>query len=261
MPQPLPAEPETLPPEYVPPPRGEDLPCDDGEPMETARHRDQMTLLISSLRQHWADRDDFYAGGNMFLYYSALQAKRNDFRGPDVFVVLGTDQRERRSWVVWEEDGKAPDVVIELTSDSTREVDRGDKMRIYGRVIGVAEYFIYDPWTGELEGFRLTGGEYVPIRPGEGGRLDSSALGLQLGVRQGVHGGADAPWLRWHTAEGELVPTPEEGAAEAKSEAAEAKSEAAEAKSEAEAAAARAAGLESRLAAYEARFGALDGGG
>lgn len=42
-----------------PPPRGVDLPCDDGEPLETQRHRDQMNLLIDSLGDAWRDRDDF----------------------------------------------------------------------------------------------------------------------------------------------------------------------------------------------------------
>src|SRR5687768_1123220 len=95
------------------PPRGEDLFYDDGEPMESARHRMQMNLLIDSLFHAWRDRDDFYAGGNMFLYFSETQKKKNDFRGPDVFVVLHTTRRDRKSWVVWEEDGRTLDVVIE----------------------------------------------------------------------------------------------------------------------------------------------------
>ena len=50
------------------PPRSRDLVTDDGEPMESARHRQQMEVLIQSLELAWADRNDFYAGGNMFLY-------------------------------------------------------------------------------------------------------------------------------------------------------------------------------------------------
>src|SRR5262245_18015289 len=98
------------------PPRGEDLPYSDGEPMDTARHRIQMVILVDSLGSAWADRDDFYVGGNEFVYFSELQAKNNDFRGPDVYVVLDTVKKERKSWVVWEEGGQMPDVVIELTS-------------------------------------------------------------------------------------------------------------------------------------------------
>lgn len=37
-------------------PTEDDLPCDDGEPMETARHREQRRALIDSLQLHWAKR-------------------------------------------------------------------------------------------------------------------------------------------------------------------------------------------------------------
>lgn len=64
--------------------------------MESARHRQQMSLLVDSLEDSWRERDDFYVGGNMFLYFSAAQVRNNDFRGPDVFVVLNTTRRERK---------------------------------------------------------------------------------------------------------------------------------------------------------------------
>ena len=251
--EPAAPEPEApYPPGFVPPPRGDELPTEDGEPMESGRHYDQAALLIQTLRSHWSERQDFYVAGNMFLYFSALQAKQNDFRGPDVFVVLDTEKRDRRSWVVWEEGGRRPSVVIELTSDSTRDVDYEEKKRVYGHVLQVPEYFIYDPRTSRLDDFRLaTEGGYAPIPPGDGGRLPSDALGLELGVWQGVYQDSEAPWLRWHTAGGELVPTPEERAAEAERKEQAAKEQAAEAKEQA-------AELSSRLAAYEARFGALD---
>jgi len=34
----------------------------------------------------------------MFVYFSETQAKRNDFRSSDVFVVMDTERRERKSW-------------------------------------------------------------------------------------------------------------------------------------------------------------------
>ena len=252
------------------PPTIDELVTEDGEPMETWRHREQMNLLIHSLELHWADRDDFFVSGNMFLYFSALQAKKNDFRGPDVFVVLGTERRERKAWVVWEEDGRVPDIVIELTSESSEAVDRGEKMRIYGRVLHVPEYYIYDPFSGELEGHAsgVASSDYVRLEPGEQGRLCSEGLGLELGVWQGTHLGVEAPWLRWHTPEGALLPTAQEHAAEAeqgRAEAEQGRAEAEQGRVEAEQgraeAEARAESLEARLAAYEGRFGPLTPGG
>ena len=46
------------------------LPDSDGEPMENERERIQIHLCIDSLYQYWAHRQDFFAAGNTFLYYS-----------------------------------------------------------------------------------------------------------------------------------------------------------------------------------------------
>ena len=188
-----------------PPPRAEDLPFDDGEPLESARHRDQMNLLIDSLQDAWHHRDDFFVGGNMFLYYSELQARTSDFRGPDVFVVLDTPRRERLSWVVWQEDGRTPDLIIELVSASTERVDRVEKMRVYAN-IRVPEYVIFDPFSARLDAFHLdASGTYVPVAPDSHGRVASARLGLSLGTRRSTFHDIDADWLRWFDGDGQLL--------------------------------------------------------
>ncbi|NEO28266.1 MAG: Uma2 family endonuclease, partial [Kamptonema sp. SIO4C4] len=128
------------------PPTQEELPYDDGEPMETQRHQDQMTMLIYTLSPWIEQREDGYTGGNMFVYFSLEQVRSQDFKGPDFFAVLGVPKGERRSWVVWEE-GKGPDVVIELLSSSTANVDKGEKKRIYQDQLRVPEYYWFDPFN------------------------------------------------------------------------------------------------------------------
>lgn len=242
----------------IAPPGELDLPYSDGQPLESDRHVQQINLLITTLRQHWRPRDDFFVGGNMFVYFSETQTRRNDFRGPDVFVVLDTVKRERRSWVVWQEGGRTPDVVVELLSESTASVDRGEKKRIYERVLKVSEYFLYDPFSAELEGFRLGDAGYEPIEPDADGRMRSTKLDLELGRWCGVYADIEATWVRWCAPGGDLVPTVEELAAGATARA-EAESVRAEAESvRADAESARALELERRLAAYTARFGPLD---
>lgn len=52
----------------------------------------------------------------MFIYYSSHQAKNRDFRGSDFFAVLGVDNNPtRQGWVVWEENGRYPDVICRIT--------------------------------------------------------------------------------------------------------------------------------------------------
>jgi Uma2 family endonuclease len=193
-------------------PTEDELPCDDGEPMETWRHVLQMILLSVTLTRAWADRQDFFVGGNMFLYFSPEQLRGRDFRGPDVFVVLDVPKRERKSWVVWQE-GKGPDVVIELLSESTARIDRGEKKRVYQDEVQVPEYYWYDPFSEELAGFRLRAGVYQPIDPDGDGNLTSELLGLRLVRWEGEYAGVTATWLRWADLDGRLLATEQEEAA------------------------------------------------
>ena len=242
---------------YVSAPPGQDeLPYDDGAPMETARHRAQMSLLIDSLAAAWSDRRDFFVGGNMFVYFSELQTKANDFRGPDVFVVLGTERKTRKSWVVWEEDGKLPDVVIELLSDRTEHVDRGEKMRIYAKVWRTPVYVLYDPLDHRLEGYALDAlrGEYVPIAHDARGDLPVERLGLALGLRGGARHEEPGPWLRWvDPATGDALPEGAELAAMERTRAEREKARAEQEKARAEQEKARAEQEEARAEHEKAR--------
>lgn len=186
---------------------GEDeLPYSDGEPMESELHVLQMNLLIETLRYLWADRDDFFVGGNMFLYFDPEQIRRRKFRGPDVFVALGVPRRVRKSWVVWKE-GKGPDVIVELLSDSTARTDRNKKKLVYQDEVQVPGYFYYHPDTGELSGFLLREGQYEPVEPDAEGRLACEPLGLMLARWKGSYQGTEAQWLRWTHPDGSLVLT------------------------------------------------------
>jgi Uma2 family endonuclease len=186
-----------------------ELPSEDGEPMETGFHDAQGALLKDSLIDAWNERHDFFVGGNMFVYFSEAQLKANDFRGPDLFVVLDCERKGRKSWVAWEEGGRLPDVVLEVTSESTAHVDRGEKMRIYATVWRTPAYFIFDPETRALEGFRLDGihRDYVPLGPDERGDLPVVPLGLSLGLRQTRYRDYAEPFVRWIDPSGEPLPT------------------------------------------------------
>jgi Uma2 family endonuclease len=103
----------------------------DGVPLESHWHVLQIALLIELLAYWFRDRDDYYAGGNMFLYYSEEQARNRDYRGPDFFYVDGANRLTmRRYWAVWQEGGRYPDLIIELLSPTTAAEDRGPKRTV-----------------------------------------------------------------------------------------------------------------------------------
>jgi Uma2 family endonuclease len=206
---------------------------EDGEPLESNWHRIQINLLIDTVRQAMAQRgrSDFFAGGNMFVYFSFEQARviatqppraYRHFRGPDFFFVGGVEgARSRNAWVVWDEGGRYPDIIIELLSPSTAQLDKTTKKQLYERTFRTPEYFCYDPIGDELQGWRLLGGTYQPVEPDAAGRLWSQELELWLGRWQGEQTGVEAVWLRFYDAGGQLVPTPAE-AERQRAEAAEA---------------------------------------
>jgi Uma2 family endonuclease len=165
----------------------------DGEPMaESDFQRNPLIYAVKALDIYFAKQPDVYVSGNLLLYY--VEGNPKKAVAPDVFVVFGVPKHLRPIYKVWEE-GKGPDVVIEITSKTTRKRDEEDKPTIY-RDMGVQEYFQYDP-TGDylmpaLRGRRLdASGEYhlIPPMSRNGGSgvlvLPSRVLDLELHLDQG----------------------------------------------------------------------------
>ncbi len=200
---------------WEPPMPPTDLIFDDGEPLESNRHRIAMNLLIRSLRHQWQNRNDFFTGGNMFIYYSSAQVRNQDFRGPDFFVVLDVDgSKSRLGWVVWEEDGRYPDVIVELVSPSTAKIDKGAKKELYQRVFKTTDYFVFDPFEpNSLQGWHLDGNQrYQQLKADKRGWLWCEKLGFWLGTWSGIIDRETAVWLRFYDSEGNLVLLSDEAA-------------------------------------------------
>jgi Uma2 family endonuclease len=179
--------------------------------MEGVFHVLTFFYLMSSLRWFWREKKNWFAIGNLSVFYPEYSRrsgrtvrKKLSFRGPDFFVVLGVDPNlPRNSWVV-EREGKYPDVIVEILSKSTAKKDRGEKKTIYERIFKTHEYFLFDPETHTVEGFRLVNARYRSITPDAQGRLWSERLDLAFGMH-GEH-------LRFFTPDGALVPLPDEAA-------------------------------------------------
>lgn len=212
-----------------------ELISEDGVPLESDWHRIEINLLIELVQQHYAGRTDYYAGGNMFIYFSEEQARNRDFRGPDFFFVRGVSPEPLRLyWAVWKEQGRYPDAIIELLSPTTAREDRTRKKDVYERTFRTPDYFCYDPGERKLEGWHLSG-TYRSLTVDARGWLWSESMGLWLGTWEGVHQGHQATWLRFYTPEGQLVPTVAETAAAERQRAEAAEAELARLRAEIEA--------------------------
>jgi len=160
---------------------------EDFEPMpEGDKQRRNLSYTTEALRLWFESQANVYVSGNLFIRY--LDKKVEKRIAPDTFVVFGMSKEDRVSYKIWEEGGKAPDFVLEVTSKGTVTKDRSQNPLIY-RDLGVKEYFQYDP-TGEylqprsLQGVRLEQGKYVEIAakslPNQVLSLHSEVLGLDL---------------------------------------------------------------------------------
>ena len=218
-------------------PDSNDLPAEDGIPLETNWHRIQMNLLIDIIHCLWRERDDYFVGGNMFIYYSPEKALTQDYKGPDFFLVKDVDgTRDREKWVMWEEGWRLPDVIVELMSPSTARTDVTTKKVLYAQTFRTGNYFAYNPWNKRLHGWHLPAGaaDYEPLEPDEDGWLWSDELEAWVGLWEGRYLKVDATWLRLYDRNGRLLPTGSEAEAQrAETEARRAETEALRAETEA----------------------------
>jgi Uma2 family endonuclease len=162
-------------------------PESDGEPMaETQLHMKEMVYLVEALEERFQDTPDVFVAANLFFYYG--KGRPSAVVAPDLFVVRGIPKGLRRKYLLWEEDGKVPCFVAELTSASTRREDLVAKKELYER-LGVEEYLLFDPYGEYLkppfQGYRLADGRYRRMDFEPDGSLLSQALEVRIRVEDG----------------------------------------------------------------------------
>ena len=149
---------------------------------QTDRHLSQTTLWYHALKRRLPNAT---VCSDLPLHY-----RRGDTDAtlvPDLFVALRTPRLEgRRFYKLWEH--PAPDLVIEMLSESTSGNDVGPKRVTYEH-LGVREYWLFDPEGFEsstpLTGHQLRAGRYRPVVADASGVSPSGVLGLGLHVRAG----------------------------------------------------------------------------
>ena len=166
-----------------------DYPTGDGKPMaETDFHRILMNRLIDTLQWRYRDVPDVNVSGNLLMFY--VEGDKRRHVSPDVYVAKGVSNEPRFNYLLWRE-GRPPNLVIEITSKSTRQEDQEEKLVLYQNELKVREYFLFDPLNQylkpQLKGYRLQAGAYQPIEAVRG-RLPSEEIG--------VHFEADGKQLR-----------------------------------------------------------------
>lgn len=156
-------------------------PDTDGKPMAVSdNHRRVLTRILQLLEQFFRENPDVYVSGDLLMYY--VQGDPRKVVAPDALVSFGIGQKLRRTYLVWEE-GKTPDFVMEMASETTYRNDLTEKMSLYAD-LGITDYFLCDIeglyLPTPLMGFTLVDDVYVPIRASADGSVHSSVLGLDF---------------------------------------------------------------------------------
>ena len=187
-------------------------PIDDATPMTSSQEQyDAMTYSRSALRALMEDWGEPYIlKADFGLYYEAIDptlGQRAPHVAPDVMLTLDATLPPFTPYRLWEV-GKAPDLVLEITSLSTKAEDV-DKRGLYAQ-LGVTEYWQYEPRGKQLkpglECRRLVQGRYVRVAGAY--RSELGAFWLWSRVLDTAWGLLDTGELRlWNPARQEWFPT------------------------------------------------------
>ena len=155
--------------------------------------------IQAALRLYLGNPETTVVLGEVPLYWR-VRTGRAGVRIPDLLIAFHIRRAliSRQKGYAIEEQGKPPDFVLEVASDTTAVNDQTDKRRDYAN-FGVTEYWLFDPDWGQrypagLMGWRLVNGRYrrIPIHQHGPGRYYgwSAALGLYICWEDGR--------LRWY---------------------------------------------------------------
>ena len=160
------------------------------------------------LAKYLGNPDNTIVSGERFIVPTP-ETPSNQRISPDLLIAFNANPalyRQDNSYVISRQ-GKPPDLVMEIASRRTGEIDIEDKPARYA-ALGIPEYWRFDE-TGEfhrtrLAGDRLVEGRYepIPIETVEDGVLQGYSKVLNLFIRW------ERGELRWHDpGTGQEIPT------------------------------------------------------
>ncbi len=188
-------------------PTAAELPDSDDTPVDNELQNEIPNFLLNLLRLIWAERQDWFWGVDMGIYYHPHQPAIV----PDGFLALGVPRHKdinlRLSYVLWEENWTVPTLAFEVVSQKYGgEYDT--KMVAYAE-LGILYYVIYNPLVHikrrkykhhqPLEVYKLIGEKYELVTVTlPHGVVWLPEINLGIGCEQGRYGGLVREWVYWY---------------------------------------------------------------
>jgi len=143
-------------------------PESDGRPMaDNTKQFNWIVKIKEGLEVMFANRPDVFVAGDL-LWYPVKGSNDEKTRvAPDAMVVFGRPKGDRGSYLQWEEDNIAPQVVFEVLSPGNTKKEMKEKLGFY-RQHCVEEYYLYDPDNIIFEGWSRTNGRLLKIKKIQG---------------------------------------------------------------------------------------------
>lgn len=192
-------------------PSSAELPDCDDTPVDNELQNLIPNLLETILALVWQNRNDWFFGVDMGIYYAPSQPPLV----PDGFLSLGVErfigEEGRLSYVFWEEDNIPPIFALEVVSKTYG--GEYEKKKVDYAKLGILYYAIYVPnrqyrrKRQPLEVYKLENNEYI-LQPDD--QVWMPEIGLALGKERGTYLGRTREWLYWYNQQGERLLTPEE---------------------------------------------------
>jgi Uma2 family endonuclease len=192
-----------------------ELPDSDETPVDNELQDTVPGLLKDTLRLIWQNRNDWFFGVDMGIYADTEQPYRAIV--PDGFLSIGVPRfkpqygdRGRPSYVLWEEEGKVPMLVLEVVSETYRG-EYSEKLKEY-QDLEVLYYAVYNPDRLKkdhepLEVYYLVESQYV-LMSGEPFWMPEIGLGIGRAIGNNLDWRRE--WLYWFSEDGTRYPIPEE---------------------------------------------------
>lgn len=126
-------------------------PESDGKPIadNTLQFR-WIVKIKENLEILFANNADVFIAGDLLWY--PVEGNNTITVAPDAMIVFGRPKGDRRSYLQWQEDNIAPQVVFEVLSHSNTQKEMAKKLEFY-RKYDVEEYYLIDPYKIELCGW------------------------------------------------------------------------------------------------------------
>jgi Uma2 family endonuclease len=127
----------------------------DGELFVTPSPLQRHQLVLANLLYYLTDFVKKHGLGTVYPAPFDVVFSQYDVVEPDILYVSNA----RASVVTAKNVQGAPDLVVEVLSESTAKIDRSTKLKLYARY-GVMEYWVVDPVAYSMEIYRLVAGGY-----------------------------------------------------------------------------------------------------